>query len=115
MDKKYHLSIWYFIIAFWILIMVQEMYVASQHLDEVPYSQFKQWLIDDQVDEVAITDTVINGKLKPERTDGDPKWFKTIRVDDPDLVRLLEEKNVEFAGVIVSTLWRDVASWVFPL
>lgn len=115
MDKKHHLSIWYFIIAFWILIMVQELYVASQHLDEVPYSQFKQWLIDDQVDEVAITDTVINGNLKPERADADPQLFKTIRVDDPDLVRLLEEKNVKFAGVIVSTLWRDVASWVIPI
>ncbi len=95
--------------------MVQELYVATQHMDEVPYSQFKQWLIDDQVDEVAITETFINGKLKPDRVDGDPQWFKTIRVDDPDLVRILEEKNVEYAGVIVSTLWRDVASWVIPI
>ena len=95
--------------------MVQELYVASQHLDEVPYSQFKQWLIDGQVAEIAITETVINGKLKPERTDADPQWFKTIRVDDPDLVRLLEEKHVAFSGVIVSTLWRDVASWVIPI
>ena len=115
MDKQRRLSIWYFIVAFWILIMVQELYVASQHLDEVPYSQFKQWLIDGQVAEIAITETVINGKLKPERTDADPQWFKTIRVDDPDLVRLLEEKNVAFSGVIVSTLWRDVASWVIPI
>ena len=95
--------------------MVQELYVASQHLDEVPYSQFKQWLIDGQVAEIAITETVINGKLKPERADADPQWFQTIRVDDPDLVRLLEEKNVAFSGVIVSTLWRDVASWVIPI
>jgi cell division protease FtsH len=115
MDKKARLSIWYFIIAFWILIMVQELYVATQHMDEVPYSQFKQWLVDDQVDEVAITETFINGKLKPERVDGDPQWFKTIRVDDPGLVKLLEEKKVEYAGVIVSTLWRDVASWVIPI
>ena len=115
MDKQRRLSIWYFIIAFWMLIMVQELYVASQHLDEVPYSQFKQWLIDGQVAEIAITETVINGKLKPERTDADPQWFKTIRVDDPDLVRLLEEKRVAFSGVIVSTLWRDVASWVIPI
>lgn len=115
MDKQRRLSIWYFIVAFWILIMVQELYVASQHLDEVPYSQFKQWLIDGQVAEIAMTETVINGKLKPERTDADPQWFKTIRVDDPDLVRLLEEKNVAFSGVIVSTLWRDVASWVIPI
>ncbi len=115
MDKKASLSIWYFIFAFWALIMVQELYVASQHMDEVPYSQFKQWLMDDQVAQVAITDTIINGKLKPERADAEPQWFKTIRVEDPDLVRLLEEKKVEFAGVIVSTLWRDVASWVIPI
>ena len=115
MDKKHRLSIWYFIIAFWVLIMVQELYVASQHLDEVPYSQFKEWLWQDQVAEVAITETVINGKLKPERGGEKAQWFKTIRVDDPELVKLLEEKNVEYAGVIVSTLWRDVASWVIPI
>jgi len=115
MDKKYRLSIWYFIFAFWFLIMVQELYMASKHLDEVPYSQFKQWVIDDQVAEVAITDTVINGKLKPRPGEEKEQWFKTIRVDDPDLVRLLEEKKVKYAGVIVSTLWRDVASWVIPI
>ena len=115
MDKKFRFSIWYFIFAFWVLIMLQELYVASQHLDEVPYSQFKVWLVEDKVGEVAITDTVINGKLKPDLKEGSEKWFQTIRVDDPDLVRLLEEKNVEFSGVIVSTLWKDVASWVIPI
>ncbi len=115
MDKKARLSIWYFIFAFWLLIMVQEVYVASQHLDEVPYSQFKQWVLEDKVDEVAITDTVINGKLLPEEEGKEPKWFKTIRVNDPDLVKQLEEHHVKYAGVIVSTLWRDVASWVIPI
>ena len=115
MDKKFRFSIWYFIVAFWVLIMLQELYVASQHLDEVPYSQFKVWLFEDKVDEVAITDTMINGKLKPDVKEGKEKWFKTIRVDDPNLVRLLEEKNVEFSGVVVSTLWKDVASWVIPI
>jgi len=115
MDKKYRFSIWYFIFAFWILIIVQEFYLASQHLDEVPYSQFKAWLLEDKVSEVAITDTVINGKLRPDRDADAEKWFKTIRVDDPDLVRHLEEKHVKFSGVIVSTLWKDVASWVIPI
>ncbi len=114
MEKKHRLSIWYFILAFWLLIMVQELYVASKHMDEVPYSQFKQWLAADRVTEVAMTETVITGTLKPERTGEEPR-FQTVRVADPDLVRSLEEKNVEFAGVIVSTLWRDVASWVIPL
>jgi len=115
MDKKYRFSIWYFLLVFWLLIILQELYFASQHLDEVPYSQFKVWVSEGTVAEVAITDTKINGKLKTETEGEEPHWFQTVRVDDPDLVRLLEEKEVEFAGVIVSTLWKDVASWVIPI
>ena len=115
MEKKYRVSIWYFIIAFWGLIILQEMYFAAQHMDEVPYSQFKTWVQEDRVAEVAITDTIIKGKLKPEKGGESPQWFQAVRVDDPDLVRLLEEKHVEFAGVIISTLWKDVASWVVPI
>jgi len=115
MDKKYRVSIWYFIIAFWGLIILQEMYFAAQHMDEVPYSQFKAWVQEDKVAEISITDKVIHGKLKTEKEKATPQWFQTVRVDDPDLVRLLEEKHVEFAGVIVSTLWKDVASWVVPI
>ncbi len=115
MDKKYRFSIWYFLLAFWLIIILQELYFASQHLDEVPYSQFKTWVLEGKVAEVAITETKINGKLKPETGGDEAQWFETVRVDDPDLVRLLEEKNVEFAGVIVSTFWKDVASWVIPI
>ncbi len=115
MDKKFRLSIWYFIIAFWGLIILQEIYFAAQHMDEVPYSQFKTWVQEGKVAQVAITDKSINGKLKPEHTKDGSQWFETIRVDDPDLVRLLEEKKVEYAGVVVSTLWKDVASWVVPI
>lgn len=115
MNKKHNISIWYFLLAFWLLIILQEVYFASQHLDEVPYSQFKEWLLEDKVAEIAITEEMINGKLKPDREGDEEQWFKTVRVDDPDLVRILEEKNVEYAGVVVSTLWKDVASWVIPI
>ncbi len=115
MEKKHRVSLWYFIIAFWALIILQEIYVASQHMDEVPYSQFKAWVQNDKVAEVSITDTVIHGKLKEGRDGDSSQWFQTVRVDDPDLVRLLEEKHVEFAGVVISTLWKDVASWVVPI
>ncbi len=115
MEKKHRVSLWYFIIAFWALIILQEVYVASQHMDEVPYSQFKAWVQGDKVAEVSITDTIIHGKLKQDRDGESTQWFQTVRVDDPDLVRLLEEKQVEFAGVVISTLWKDVASWVVPI
>ncbi|MEX2492235.1 MAG: ATP-dependent zinc metalloprotease FtsH [Nitrospirales bacterium] len=115
MEKKHRVSLWYFLVAFWALIILQEIYVASQHLDEVPYSQFKNWVQEDQVAEVSITEKIIHGKLKQDREPEGSQWFQTVRVDDPDLVRLLEEKHVEFAGVVISTLWKDVASWVVPI
>ncbi|MCA9451368.1 MAG: ATP-dependent metallopeptidase FtsH/Yme1/Tma family protein, partial [Nitrospira sp.] len=85
------------------LIILQEMYFAAQHMDEVPYSQFKTWVQEDKVAEISITDKVIHGKLKSEKGGETPQWFQTVRVDDPELVKLLEEKHVEYAGVIVST------------
>ena len=70
MDKKFRLSIWYFIIAFWGLIILQEIYFASQHMDEVPYSQFKAWVQEDKVAEVSITEKIIHGKLKSQDGQG---------------------------------------------
>ncbi|RMH32585.1 MAG: ATP-dependent metallopeptidase FtsH/Yme1/Tma family protein [Nitrospirae bacterium] len=115
MDKKFRFSIWYFIFAFWLLIMLQELYFTAQHRNEVPYSQFKSWVMQNKVKKVEILETVIQGELYPEREGQAPQRFQTVRVDDPDLVHLLEEKGVEFTGVAVSTLWRDVASWVVPI
>lgn len=65
-NKKLTFSIFYLILAFWVLILLQEAFFMFQHLDEVPYSRFKRWLSQDRVAEVALTDTRIRGKLKPE-------------------------------------------------
>jgi cell division protease FtsH len=115
MDTKVKFSVWYLLIAFWAIILLQEAYFLVQHLDEIPYSQFKQWVVEGKVAEVAITPTTIHGKLKPANERETPRLFKVVRVEDPDLVRLMEQRQVKFAGVVESTLWRDVASWVIPI
>jgi cell division protease FtsH len=115
MTKKVKFSIWYVIAAFWALILLQEVYLIFRHLDEIPYSQFKEWVAQDKVAEVAIGPTAIQGRLKPEKDNAPPRLFKTVRVEDHDLVRLLEEHRVTFAGMVESTLWRDLASWVVPM
>jgi cell division protease FtsH len=76
---------------------------------EIPYSDFKKALEEGQVTEIALSNTLIHGKMK------DDKAFNTIRVDDPDLVRTLQERHVKFTGVIESTFLRDLLSWVVPL
>jgi cell division protease FtsH len=115
MTKKVKFSIWYVIAAFWALILLQEVYLMFRHLDEIPYSQFKDWVAQDKVAEVAISPIAIQGRLKHEKDNAPPRLFKTVRIEDPNLVRLLEEHKVTFIGIIESTFWRDLASWVLPI
>src|SRR5438132_845019 len=114
MDKKTKFSVWYIIIAFWVLILLQDVYLMFRHLDEIPYSQFKTLVTQDKVAEVAITPTTIRGQLKPEKEKESPRLFQTVRIEDPDLVKLMEQHQVKFTGVVESTFWRDVASWAIP-
>ena len=64
--------------------------------------------------EVTVTSQVLTGKLKPEGESKEHKAFAAVRVKDPDLVRELNQHGVTFTGVIESTFWRDVLSWVIP-
>lgn len=114
-QKKAQFTIIFILLAFWALILLQEAYFAYQHMNEVPYSQFKQWVMEDKVAEVAIMEKMIQGTLKPEQEGESGRWFQTVRVEDPNLIELLEQHNVKYTGVIVSTLWKDVASWVIPI
>lgn len=115
MDKKISFSIWYVLLAVWAVILVHDFIHTLQRIEELPYSEFKVLVAADKVAEVSIGSHQLNGKLKPEGDSKEAKWFTTIRVDDPDLVKELNTHRVKFAGVIESTFWRDVASWVLPV
>ena len=72
-------------------------------------------MADGKVAEVAVGSHVLTGTLKPEGDGREPKAFSTVRVEDPDLVRELNEHGVNLSGVIESTFWRDVLSWILPV
>ena len=107
--KQRQFSIWYVFIALWALMLFQMFVTPFFNPTEIPYSEFKKALEEGQVTEIALSATIIHGKMK------DDKVFNTIRVDDPELVRMLEERHVKFTGVIESTFLRDLLSWVVPV
>ena len=99
---------------------------------EIPYSEFKEAVTSDKVEEVAISSMVIHGKMKPDKsaspdtssgqssatapsTPPEGRAFNTVRVEDPDLIRDLETHHVKATGVIESTFFRDLLSWVIPI
>jgi len=115
MDKKVSFSFWYVLLAVMAIILVHDFIVALNNVEEIPYSQFKGWVAGDKVAEVSVGSKKLTGMLKPEGESKTGQLFATIRVEDPDLVRELNEHGVVFAGVIESTFWRDLLSWVLPV
>ena len=80
------------------------------------YSAFKQKVAAAQVSDLTIAPTLISGKVKD--ADGKESTFKTIRMEDPDLVRELTAKDISFKAQAdnswLSSIFFNVL-WIFLL
>ena len=127
MDKKQkQFSVWYVFIALWAMMLFQLFITPYFTPTEIPYSDFKKAVAEGKVEEVSISSTVIHGRMKPEAAPSaeqetaktakpEGRVFNTVRVEDPDLVRDLDAHGVKVTGVIESTFFRDLLSWVIPI
>ncbi|CUS32804.1 ATP-dependent zinc metalloprotease FtsH [Candidatus Nitrospira nitrosa] len=115
MNNKVSFSIWYVLLAMMAVVLVHDLIHTFNKVEELPYSEFKKLVADGKIAEVSVANHVLTGKLKPESESKEQKSFATVRVEDPDLVRELNQHGVIFTGVIESTFWRDVLSWVVPV
>jgi len=113
-NKKISFSIWYVLLAIWAVILVHDFISAPEKIEELPYSEFKALVLSGKVAEVAVGHQTLTGKLNQEGESKQQRQFSTIRVEDPDLVRDLNQHGVKFAGVIETTFWRDLLSWILP-
>jgi cell division protease FtsH len=108
-----HFSIWYFLVALMIFSLIQQ-YFLFQKVETIPYSQFKQYLVDGKVAKLTIGPEDINGTLKgKEKEPGQD--FSTIRVNDPDLVKDLDARKVNYSGHFESKFLGGVLTWILPI
>jgi cell division protease FtsH len=115
MEKHHKFSVWYVLIAVWIVLILHNVILNMFAIKQIPYSEFIEALEDGKVTEVAITSNQMQGKMKMTE-DGQEveRVFTTVRVD-PDLSQVLEQYNVTFKGVIESEFLKNLASWVVPV
>jgi cell division protease FtsH len=107
--KQRQFSIWYMFIALWVLMLIQMFLPSLFNPTEIPYSEFKEAVAAGNVTEISVSPHVIHGKLK------DDKIFNTVRIEDPDLLKDVAQRNVKVTGVIESTIVRDLLSWIVPI
>ena len=108
-DKKTQLTIAYVILTVLLLISLNNYFSAQ--VNEVSYSEFRQWVEGGMIEECSIGMESIRGLV---RDGGETRSFATVRVEDPGLVELLEENQVKFAGQNENTFLTQLLSWILP-
>jgi cell division protease FtsH len=113
LPPKAHFSIWYFLIAFLLVIYLQQ-YFFSPKVETISYSQFKQDLAGGGVSKLIIGPENITGTTKGT-TEKPDKRFTTVRVDDPSLVKELDQRKIDYSGLYESKFLGTLLSWVIPI
>ena len=133
MEKKQRqFSIGYFILAFVVIMMIQN-YYGRTHVEIINYSQFKSLLNKGLISDLAIRETAIVGNMKgeavkeiytperlkttsPEIVEGKKLLpIETVRVEDPGLTAELEKAKVPFKGEVNNNWLPTILSWVVPV
>jgi cell division protease FtsH len=126
-------AVWY-VLALILLLSIFQYYAAMQPAVEISYSEFRHLVQVKAVDDLTISTDTITGNLLPKGIDALAKArensdlpqtlakqfdkkkpiFSTVRLEDPDLVKLLAKDNISYRAVQEKTWLTSLLSWVFP-
>ncbi len=119
MDKEKKQQPWPLIwIAAAILFIILFFFFSSSNLsptsaEQVSYSEFKKMIDEKKFEEVFIEQNHVRGILKEKDK---KKEIKAVKVEDPELIKLLEKNNIKFSGKETDTWLRDfILAWVIPI
>ncbi|MBW2525715.1 MAG: ATP-dependent zinc metalloprotease FtsH [Deltaproteobacteria bacterium] len=112
MKRTTRFNVLYAVFAVAGLLLVQDVYRATQAVEPIAYSELQTLLDEGKVEEVVIGPSSIRGELSTE-VNGKSR-FVTNRVE-PELAAQLEEHGVKYSGEVPSTLLPSLLSWVLPM
>ena len=110
LPPKARFSIWYFLIVF-LAISYMQQYFFSGKVETIPYSQFKQYIAKGKVSNLSIGPEAISGTLKGDSA----QKFTTVRVNDSDLVKDLDDHKVSYSGHYENKFLSNILSWIIPI
>jgi len=129
MEKKISFSLVYFLIAFMLLITIQN-YFMTRTIAQISYYEFKMLAQERLVDDLSIRQDTIEGKLlkgaddrikvlrssdpAAQKITPDMTSFFVVRMEDADLVKDLMTEGVRFHALQESTWLRSLLSWIVP-
>jgi cell division protease FtsH len=126
-------AVWY-VLGFILLLSIFQYYSAMQQAVEISYSEFRHLVQSKGVDDLTVSIDTITGNLLPKgiedlakarkkpdlpqtlakQFDKKKPQFSAVRLEDPDLVKLLAKNNISYKAVQEKTWLTSLLSWVFP-
>ncbi|HZK14238.1 MAG TPA: ATP-dependent zinc metalloprotease FtsH [Desulfobaccales bacterium] len=126
-------AVWY-VLALILLLSIFQYYSALQQAVEISYSEFRHLVQIKGVDDLTVSTDTITGNLLPQgieelakarpnpdlpqtlakQFDKKKPIFSAVRLEDPDLVKLLAKNNISYRAVQEKTWLTSLLSWVFP-
>lgn len=111
MTQQNKINAWYFVLAFIGVLVVQDLWLRSQTIEAIPYSQFEEYVEENLVDDVVIGSDRITGSFTVPQN-GKTEFVTTLV--DPGVSELLRDHDITYTGAVESTWLGTLLSWVVP-
>ena len=111
MNRGTQINLWYVLFAPLAIVFLRDLWVETQAIEAIPYSQFETYLEQGTIENVKVGSTTISGSFKTPQ-DG-KTGFVTTPVA-PDLAGRLNEAGVSYSGAVENTWFTTLLSWILP-
>jgi len=124
---KWRINFWPYLLMLLVLWMWQGL-ITQLTVRTIPYSQFRAALARHEVADALVKQDEVVGKILastnayagantnlPARGSTNAFQFRTVRIEDPDLVKDLQASGAQYNGVRPSFLSQFLLSWIFPM
>ena len=114
--KQNSFPVWYAVIAAMCLMLMYSYMFGPAASRNISYSEFKLLVKEGKVESCQITSNMIRGTLRNGGVFQESETFITAKVEDPELVKELEEQGVKFSGEYGSPwIQTFLFTWVIPI
>jgi cell division protease FtsH len=111
--RDHRFDLLYFIAVVLLVLLIRDLLVRQDHIQTIPYSEFRELLDKDAVKDLVVGPTRITGAYVPTKEGEPEKHFTTVRVDG-QIADELTKRNIKFSGQPEPGLFETLLSWLLP-
>ncbi len=111
MNRSNQINFWYIVFAIMSVIFLRNLWVQTQTIEAITYSQFEIYLDQGAIKEVTIGSNTITGTFTIAQ-DGKSRFVTTPVA--PDLANRLNKADVIYTGAVENTWLTTLLSWILP-